>query len=88
MATNKKVLLKLTKREVAYYLYNSTLQDVVQSEMSIAFWALKEAMAKPNTPDKTDAINKRRIFEKKLYDDSLKLEVIQKKLEAYEKSTK
>lgn len=88
MAKQNKLNIKLTKFDIAVMLYNSTLQDVVQSEIKIMYFGLREGMAKPNTPEKDDAIKKGQLYKKKLLDDSLLLEMVSKAIQLYEQKSK
>lgn len=88
MPKNKQVRLLLTKYDIAVMLYNSTMQDIVQSEIKIVYWGIREGMAKPSTPEKKDAIAKGIMYKRKLVEDTILLEAVKKGMARYESKNK
>lgn len=88
MPKNKQVSLLLTKYDIAVMLFNTTLQDIVQSEIKIVYWGIREGMAKPSTPEKKDAIAKGIMYKRKLVEDTILLEAVKKGMARYESKNK
>lgn len=82
----KKLILKLTKTEIATRIFNEVLEGTIRDEIDLEYFTLRQAWAKPNTPEKKSFIARVSDLKNKKELGQAMLEIVTKKLKQYERS--